>query len=176
VNWVDALVFLTLAAAFWGGYRNGLVRELIGLAAVVLAWFAAVAFANPMSDWIATVWTLAPSVARVAAFWAVFLVVFVGVRAAGWLLERIAKLPVINIVSGIGGGLAACVKAAVLLWAILFVSLFFPMDRDVRTALKTSPSAAFIESFDAPVTAAIDAALPKLARPVWHVVMKHHRL
>jgi len=64
----------------------------------------------------------------------------------------------------------------VLLWAILFVSLFFPMDRDVRTALKTSPSAAFIESFDAPVTAAIDAALPKLARPVWHVVMKHHRL
>jgi len=109
VNWVDALVFLTLAAAFWGGYRNGLVRELIGLAAVVLAWFAAVAFANPMSDWIATVWTLAPSVARVAAFWAVFLVVFVGVRAAGWLLERIAKLPVINIVSGIGGGLAACV-------------------------------------------------------------------
>jgi hypothetical protein len=46
----------------------------------------------------------------------------------------------------------------------------------VRTALKTSPSATFIESFDAPVTAAIDAALPKLARPVWHVVMKHHRL
>jgi len=28
VNWVDALVFLTLAVAFWGGYRAGVVREL----------------------------------------------------------------------------------------------------------------------------------------------------
>jgi membrane protein required for colicin V production len=176
VNWVDALVFLTLAAAFWGGYRNGLVRELIGLAAVVLAWFAAASFANPTAEWIAAQWAFSPSVARVAAFWAVFLAVFVGVRAAGWLLERITKLPVINIASGIGGGLAACVKAAVLLWVILFVALFFPVDNDVRTALKTSPSATFIESFDAPVTAAIDAALPKLARPVWHVVMKKHHL
>jgi len=176
MNWVDALVFLTLAAAFWGGYRNGLVRELIGLAAVVLAWFAAAGFAGPTAAWMTAQWALSPSVARVAAFWTVFLAVFVAVRAAGWLLERITKLPVISIVSGIGGGLAACVKAAVLLWAVLFVALFFPMAGDVRTALKSSPSATFIDSFDAPVTAAIDAALPKLARPVWHVVMKRHRL
>jgi membrane protein required for colicin V production len=176
MNWVDALVFLTLAAAFWGGYRNGLVRELIGLAAVVLAWFAAAGFAGPTAAWMTAQWQLTPSVARVAAFWTVFLAVFVAVRAAGWLLERITKLPVISIVSGIGGGLAACVKAAVLLWAVLFVALFFPMAGDVRTALKNSPSAIFIDSFDAPVTAAIDAALPKLTRPVWHMVMKRHRL
>ncbi|HKW44878.1 MAG TPA: CvpA family protein [Candidatus Eremiobacteraceae bacterium] len=176
MNWVDALVVLTLAAAFWGGYRNGLVRELVGLAAVVLAWFGAAAFANPAAEWIAAQWGLAASVARVAAFWSVFLALFVAVRAAGWLLDRVAKLPVINIASGIGGGLASCVKALVLLWAILFVALFFPMDNDVRSALKTSPSATFIASFDAPVTAAIDAALPRLARPVWHVVMRKHHL
>ena len=28
MNWVDALVLLTLAVAFWGGYRAGVVREL----------------------------------------------------------------------------------------------------------------------------------------------------
>jgi membrane protein required for colicin V production len=176
VNWVDALVILTLAAAFWGGYRNGLVRELVGLAAVVLAWFAAVAFAGPAAEWIAGHWALSPSVARVAAFWTVFLGVFVAIRAAGWLLDRVTKLPVLNIVSGIGGGLAACVKALILLFVILFVALFFPVDRDLRAALKTSPSATFIASFDEPVTAAIDAALPKLARPIWHVVMKRHHL
>ena len=176
MNWVDALVVLTLAAAFWGGFRNGLVHEFVGLAAVVLAWFAAASFASPTADWIAAQWALSPSLARVAAFWLVFLAVFVAVRAAGWLLDRVAKLPVINVASGIGGGLAACVKALVLLWAILFVALFFPMDNDVRSALKTSPSATFIASFDAPVTAAIDAALPKLARPVWHLVMRKHHL
>jgi membrane protein required for colicin V production len=176
VDWVDALIILTLAAAFWGGFRNGLVRELVGLAAVVLAWIAAAAFANPAADWIATQWTLSPSVARVVAFWTVFLIVFVGVRAAGWLLERITKLPVINILSGVGGGLVSCAKSLVLLWAILFVALFFPVDNDVRSALKTSHGAMFIEAFDEPVTAAIDAALPKLARPVWHVVMKKHHL
>jgi membrane protein required for colicin V production len=167
---------LTLAAAFWGGYRNGLVRELVGLAAVVLAWVAASAFANQAAEWITLQWVLPASVARVAAFWVVFLAVFVGIRALGWLLERVTKLPVISVVSGVGGGLAASLKALVLLWVILFVALFFPVDRDVRTALKESPSATFIESFDAPVTAAIDAALPRLARPVWHVVMRKHHL
>lgn len=176
MNWVDILVALTLLAAFWGGYRNGLVREVIGLAAVVLAWFAATAFATGTSDWIAAQWNFSPAVARVAAFWSVFLAAFVVVRALGWLLERVTKLPVISIVSGIGGGLVSAVKALVLLWAVLFVALFFPMDAQVREALRESPSAEVIESFDGPVVAAIDAALPKVTRPVWHVVMKKHKL
>jgi membrane protein required for colicin V production len=176
MNWVDILVALTLLAAFWGGYRNGLVREVIGLAAVVLAWLAATAFASAATDWISAQWTVAPAVARVAAFWAVFLLAFVAVRALGWLLERVTKLPVISIVSGIGGGLVSGIKALVLLWAILFVALFFPMDKEVREALRQSPSATLIESFDGPVVAAIDAALPKVTRPVWHIVMKKHRL
>jgi membrane protein required for colicin V production len=176
MNWVDILVALTLLAAFWGGYRNGLVREVIGLAAVVLAWFAATAFASAASDWLSAQWAVSPTVARVIAFWSVFLFAFVAVRALGWLLEHITKLPVVSIVSGIGGGLVSSVKVLVLLWAVLFVALFFPMDQQVRQALRQSPSAMLIESFDAPVVAAIDAALPKVTRPVWHIVMKKHRL
>ncbi len=176
MNWVDALVALTLLAAFWGGFRNGLVREVIGLAAVVLAWFAATAFVAGAADWIGAQWGLAPAVSRVAGFWAVFLAAFVLVRALGWLLEKITKLPVISIASGLGGGVVASIKALVLLWAILFVALFFKMDPQVRAALRSSPSATLIESFDAPVVAAIDAALPKVTRPVWHVVMHNHRL
>lgn len=176
MNWVDTLVALTILAAFLGGYRNGVVRELIGLAAVVLAWFAAAAFAGAISDWFALEYNFAPSVARVAAFWSVFLATFVVVRTLGWLLERFTALPVISIASGVGGGLVASVKAVVLLWAILFIALFFPMDRQVRVALRASWSATLVESFDGPVISAIDAALPKFARPVWHVVMRNHRL
>jgi membrane protein required for colicin V production len=176
MNWVDALVFLTLAVAFWGGYRAGVVSELIGLAAIVLAWVLAGAFAGPFADALGDQWSVSVPVAHLIGFWLLFLVIFAGVRAAGWLLERAASLPVIKIVSGIGGGLAAAAKAVLLLWVILFIALFFPISTDVRSALRASPSARVLDAMDVPVYAMLEGAMPRPVRVVTASILKHHRI
>ena len=176
MNWVDALVLLTLGVAFWGGYRAGVVRELIGLAAIVIAWVLAGAFAGPFADSIGAQFGVSVSIAHLIGFWLLFLVVFAAVRAAGWLLERAASLPLIKIVSGVGGGIVAAAKAVLLLWFLLFVALFFPISGDVRTAMRASPSARAIDSLDTPAYAMLEGALPKTVRVVAASILKHHRL
>ena len=176
MNWVDALVFLTLAVAFWGGYRAGVVRELIGLAAIVIAWVLAGAFAGPFSDALGVQLGVSVSVAHLIGFWLLFLVVFAAVRAGGWLLEKFASLPIVKVVSGIGGGIVAAAKSVLLLWFLLFVALFFPMSPEVRTAMRSSPSARAIDSLDTPAYAMLESALPRSVRVVASSILKHHRL
>lgn len=176
MNWVDALVILTMAVAFWGGYRAGVVRELIGLIAIVLAWVLAGAFAGPFSESLGRDWGLSVSVAHLIGFWLLFLIVFAAIRAVGWLLERVASLPIIKVVSGIGGGIVASAKAVLLLWIVLFVSLFFPIAGDVRGAMRASPLARAIDSLDVPAYAMLESALPRDTRPFANDFLKHHRL
>jgi membrane protein required for colicin V production len=176
VNWVDALVILTLAVAFWGGYRAGVVREIIGLAAIIIAWVLAGAFAGPFADSLGVQLGVSVAVAHLIGFWLLFLVVFAAVRAAGWLLERAATLPIVKVVSGVGGGVVASAKAVLLLWLLLFVALFFPISPDVRAAMRASPLARAIDSLDTPAYAMLESALPKTVRIVAASILKHHRL
>lgn len=176
MNWIDALVFMTLAVAFWGGYRAGVVRELIGLVAIIFAWVLAGAFAGPFADSLGQAWHISVSIAHLIGFWLLFLIVFAGIRALGWLLERAASLPIIKIFSGIGGGLVASAKSVLLLWALLFVALFFPISVDVRSAMRSSPSARAIDALDEPAYAMLEGALPKPVRIVAASILKHHRL
>jgi uncharacterized membrane protein required for colicin V production len=176
VNWVDALVILTMAVAFWGGYRAGVVREAIGLVAIVVAWVLAGAFAGPFAESLGRQWQLSVAVAHLIGFWLLFLIVFAAIRALGWLLERALSLPLIKVVSGIGGGIVASAKAVLLLWIILFVALFFPIATDVRTAMRASPSARAIDALDVPAYAMLEESLPKSVRLVADDILKHHRI
>ncbi|HXW76389.1 MAG TPA: hypothetical protein VEJ20_03175, partial [Candidatus Eremiobacteraceae bacterium] len=95
---------------------------------------------------------------------------------AGWVLERAAKLPIVKVASGIGGGLVACAKAVLLLWCILFVALFFPISPEIRAALRASPSARTVDALDIPAYAMIEHAMPRPVRVVTDSILKHHRI
>lgn len=176
MTWPDILVLVTLIVAFWGGYRNGVVREFIDLGSIILAWIAAGATAGTLSAGIGPAWHLQPATAHLIAFWIIFLTVFVALRALGFLAERVSKLPVMRVASGIGGGFIACVKAVLILWLVLFVALFFPIAPDVRDALRNSRSVPVIELLDRPALAIIEGSLPWFARQVAHPILKRHHL
>ena len=178
MTWPDVLVVTTLIVAFWGGYRNGVVREFIDLGSIILSWFIAGAAAGTLADGIGPAWHLQPATAHLIAFWVLFLAAFVALRALGWFLERFSKLPVLKTVSGIGGGLVSCVKALLVIWLVLFVALFFPMASDVREALKNSFSIPKIELLDRPALAMIDKSLPFpwYTRPFIEPTLRRHHL
>jgi hypothetical protein len=141
-----------------------------------LAWIIAGATAGTLAAGIGPAWHLQPATAHLVAFWIMFLTSFVALRALGWFAERFSKLPALRIVSGIGGGLVACVKAVLILWLILFVGLFFPIASDVRDALRKSHTVPAIELLDKPAIAIIEGSLPWFARQVAHPILKRHHL
>lgn len=176
MTWADWLVLLTLAVAFWGGYRGGIVRESIGLASIIVAGVVAGTLAGPLTPGFQKNFALEPASAHLVAFWLLFLVAFAVTRLAGWAAERATALPALKIASGLGGGLVACVKAVLALWCILFVALFFPIAPDVRATLRDSPSVRVIESLDASAYAMIEGALPGRAQPWARLFLRRHRL
>lgn len=176
MTWADVLVALTLAVAFWGGYRSGMIRELIGILSIIVAWALAGAFAGLLSETLQLRFALSAGAAHLSAFWLLFLVVFAATRALGWLVERFTALPLLRFASGIGGGIVACAKAILLLWLVLFVALFFPISRDVRATLRKSPSVETIEALDRPAFAMLNQSLPHNARPFADLILAHHHL
>jgi uncharacterized membrane protein required for colicin V production len=176
VTWADWLILLTLAVAFWGGYRSGVLRESIGLASIIVAAFVAGALAGPVTPPIQRDYAVAPASAHLIAFWSLFLVAFALVRLAGWAAERTIAAPAFKVASGLGGGVVACAKAVLALWAILFVALFFPIAPDVRTTLRASPTVRLIEGLDAPAYAILEGSLTGNARYWARVFLKHHHL
>lgn len=178
VRWPDLLVALTFIVAFWGGYRNGVIRELIDLGSIILAWVIAGSLAGVLAAGLAPAWRLQDATAHLIAFWILFLVAFVALRAAGWALEKFAKLPVLRIASGVGGGVVACAKAVLVIWLVLFVALFFPIAPDVRSALKASWSISTIELLDRPAIALLDKSLPFpwYTRPFIEPSLRRHHL
>jgi uncharacterized membrane protein required for colicin V production len=176
VTWADGLVVLTLAVAFWGGYRSGVVREAVGMLAIILAWALAGAFAGAMGPTFQAHFGLSPASAHLVSFWLLFLFVFGATRAAGWAVERVTARPVLKVASGIGGGFVACAKAVLALWLILFIALFFPVAPDVRATLSRSPSVVAIEALDKPAYAMLSASLPRRARPLVRLFLDSHHL
>lgn len=176
MTWADGLVALTLAVAFWGGYRSGVVREAIGMLAIIFAWALAGAFAGAMGPALQGDFGLTPASAHLASFWLLFLFVFGATRALGWTIERVTAKPVLRVANGIGGGVVACAKAVLALWLVLFVALFFPIAPDVRATLKRSPTVEVIQALDGPAYAMLNAALPKRARPFVRIFLDHHHL
>ena len=73
-------------------------------------------------------------------------------------------------------GAVTAFRAALLLWLILFIALFFPISPDVRAAMRASPTARAIDSLDTPAYAMLEGALPKTVRIVAASILKHHRL
>jgi hypothetical protein len=165
-----------MVVAFWGGYRSGAVREAVTLVAIFVGWLVAGSLAAGGASVIHRHFGLPPASAHLASFWLIFLLAFAVTRVAGWAAERTVYTPLTKTVSGIGGGLVACVKAALILWLILFIALFFPLAPDVRTALRASPTARWIEAVDAPAYGLIIQALPGRTRPVGRFILKRHHL
>ncbi len=169
LTWADGLVALTLGVAFWGGYRSGLIREIVGIAAVIVSWLAAGLFAGSLAATLQSTYALGTGSSHLLAFWLLFLLIFAAVRAAGWVSERFASLPGLRIASGISGGAVACAKAVLLLW-------LFPIAPDVRSVLRSSPTVEAIETLNGPAYAMIGEALPHGVRPFGRLILKRHRL
>lgn len=72
MNWADfAILTVVLVSVLIGAFR-GLTRELLGVVGWVLAFWAAIAFVDPVSGWLADR-IATPSVRRAVAFGGVFL-------------------------------------------------------------------------------------------------------
>jgi membrane protein required for colicin V production len=137
-NWLDILLLLILAVAFVLGVIKGLIRQVVGILAVIVGLILAMAFYPAAASAVSTL-IKNENVAHFAGFLTIFVVVLV----VGWLIGRLfskaIKGPLKWLNHGLGGFLGL-VKGALIGGILVFAMLVFPVS---STALQDSTLAPY---------------------------------
>lgn len=139
MNWVTIVLVAILALLTWRAYRNGFVRELVSLAAAVLAVpVAGVLYADmfpkvqPIVD--------NEAAAKLVSFLAIFAGVIVGGQVVAYLLKRTVNILNLGAADNVAGALFGFVKAVVICQVLLIAFVVFPSP-DVTETIDQSPVA-----------------------------------
>lgn len=176
VAWPDIIILIVLLIATYKGWVRGFVSELSGAVAVTAALVTPWFYNGSLDGQIQTITHLGPGSVHVIGMFGTGLLTYVVVLLVARLLGRIAKLPVLGTGNAIGGALIGFAKGTILLWLVLFISLFFPLSRDIRNDLHRSVFAPYLVIYDTPLEDAMLSAIPWFARPFVLPFFKRHHL
>jgi len=137
MNWLDIVLLLILAWSIATSLRNGLTREILGLATVVLALLLSLWFYGTAGGYLAP-YASSRSLANLAGFLVVFAAVMLLGSLVGFVLGKLLKVTGLSIVDHLLGAAFGAVRgtliAVVLIMAIMaFSSGDRPPDSVVRS-------------------------------------------
>ena len=176
VAWPDVVILIVLGIATFKGYSRGFVSELGGAVAVTAALLTPWFYNGSLDPQIERITNLGPGSAHVVGMFATGLLTYVVILIAARILGTIAKLPILGFGNALGGAVIGFAKGAILLWLVLFISLFFPLSPDIRAGLHQSRFAPYLVVYDTPLDDAILSTLPWFARPFLLPYFKRHHL
>lgn len=176
MSWPDIAIAAIFLIAALKGFKRGFVLELAGgfalLCALATPWLYNGAFDGTLS----ATFHLDAGSAHILAMVLVGVATYVAVMILARVLSAIAKLPIIGLGNALGGAAIAIVKAAVVLWLVLYVALLFPLPDNVRRELHRSVLVPVLTMPDAYVDNALSGTLPSFARPLLDPLLARHRV
>lgn len=129
MTWLDyAVIGVLVVSVGWGIWR-GLVREVVSLAAFVIAFLAANLFAGPMSDLLPDSITQ-PEFRVLLAFAAIFFAALVLTSLGGLILSKILKAVGLGGMDRALGALFGVARAALILLALALAAGLTGLPRD----------------------------------------------
>lgn len=174
--WPDILIGAILAIGALKGFKRGLVSEIGGFIAIVLAFWSALHYNGAFDQTVAHLTGATPGSAHVIGMIAFGIAIYVVLLAISAALSIFVKLPVLGFANNVLGIPVGVVKAAVLVWAVIYVALFFPLPADVRADLHRSSLVELATRPNAQVDAAIVSTMPWFARPFVQGFLRSHRV
>lgn len=121
-NWLDILIFLLLILGLGIGYAQGLLRQMIGLAALYIGTILGAQYFFVVSGWMRALFTTAPS--RFINALAFLIILGVVTTLINWLAYdayHSMKLRLLPLVDHLGGSLLG------LITAVTIISLALPL-------------------------------------------------
>ena len=175
IPWPDILIAIVLLISTYKGFSRGFVSELGGAVAVVAALITPWYYNGSFDGWIEGITKIGTGSAHVVGMFLCGFITYAIVLAIAWVLNRFAKLPLLNIGNSLGGAVIGLAKGAVLLWLVLFIALYFPLSPDIRDGLHQSRLAPYLVQPDAKIDGVIESVIPWFARPaLWPYFHRHH--
>lgn len=116
---LDIVILVILAYFGFAGFRNGLLREVLGLAGVVAGLFLAFRYLDPFNSWFVQLTGLDDAYAPIITFTLIFLLVILATQIIIIALEYVIKFAFLSMPNRVLGLTFGVLKSG------LFVSLIF---------------------------------------------------
>ena len=128
MNWLDILLLVILGLGLIEGFKTGLILQLTGILALLLALLYVGNLVPYVNPYIQKIFTLSPTMNTVLVYIVSFIVIVLAVFIIGTCVNFLFKLPILNTLNKLLGALFSVVKWCILLSIILFV--FVKLDRN----------------------------------------------
>ena len=134
---IDLVIFLVLLAMFIVGYAQGVIRRLLGIAAIVFSLVLGALLRQPLGEYLTGQWTtIVPSYSYMIAFGAIFLAAAVTLSLGIQISYRPAPLfPKYPVLDELLGGILGVVEGFVILVAIFLIIDPYYTNPDVRDTI-----------------------------------------
>lgn len=173
--WPDILIALIVALTTFKGFGRGFVKELAGAVALFLALLTPWFYNGSLDKTIDGITHVGPGSAHVIGMVLTGVATYAILIALSFVLDKIARLPILGIGNAILGAVVGFAKGAIFCWVILYVALFFALTPDIRAALHQSRAVAILTQYDDAIDADLKKTIPWFARPfVNPFFWRHH--
>jgi len=129
MNLVDLFIIIILLYFCFRGYWSGFVKQVFGIAAIIIAVFATFRYMSPASGLLAS-FIDNPDHATIVAGVVIFILSLSLIQLAGYWLEKALKLVKINFVNRLIGMLFGGLNAAILASAFLLLLAGFNLPNE----------------------------------------------
>ena len=111
---IDIIIAVLLVIGLISGLRDGLVKQVAGLAGLIGGLLLGRAFYMPLGEWMASVLSISDEAARITAFILILVIVPLLFSLVGWLVSKLLKAICLGWINRLLGGLVGVLKFALL--------------------------------------------------------------
>ena len=130
MNYIDIVLVILLVFAAISGFRNGLIAEIVSLAALVLGIWGAIEFSYVTSDFLVENLNLKSDHLGIISFVVTFVVIVILVHIVGNVVNKMAEAMMMGFINKLAGLVFGVLKAMLILSIVLMVFDF--VDEDVK--------------------------------------------
>ena len=130
MNYIDIILAILLVLAAISGFRNGLITEVVSLAALVLGIWGAIEFSYVTSDFLVENFNIQSDHLGIISFIITFIVIIILVHIVGNVINKMVETMMMGFINKLAGLVFGVLKAALILSIILLVFDF--IDEDVK--------------------------------------------
>lgn len=118
---IDLIILACFLPAVVIGLKDGFIRQLVALGALVLGLYLSVRFSTPVGQWITERWHLEPFWIKVISFSVIFIAVALVLNLVGKLLEKVLKITMLGWLNRILGLVFAMITTALIVGTLIYV-------------------------------------------------------
>ena len=136
---IDIIIAVLLVIGLVSGLRDGLVKQVAGLAGIIGGLLLGRMFYMPVGEWLMSTFGISVQAAHITAFILILIIVPLLLNLVGWLVSKLLSAICLGWINRLLGGLVGVLKFALLAGVVITgIELFDKHDTLVSAAKKDS--------------------------------------